>query len=91
MSWHSRFRSDNQKIHKHPKYILQYLFPCYFQNPTDDENQQLKAAEGLFYQEDIFELVMYVGLGVAVAFFLVGILWEFICRRRKLRKLFSMK
>lgn len=54
-------------------------------NPTDDENQQLKAAEGLFYQEDVFELVMYVGLGVALAFFVVGIAWEFLYRRPKIR------
>ena len=59
-----------------------YLFS--FQNPTDDENQQLKAAEGLFYQEDVFEMVMYVGLGVALAFFVTGLTWEFLCRRPKI-------
>lgn len=54
-------------------------------NPTDKENQQLKAAEGLFYQEDIFTIVMYVGLGVAVVLFILGIGWEFFYRRPKIR------
>ena len=44
----------------------------------------MKAAEGLFYQENIFELVMFVGLGVAIAFFVVGIAWEFLYRRPKI-------
>ncbi|XP_068753167.1 uncharacterized protein [Montipora capricornis] len=74
-------------LRNHPQEVFEIiasnLVPL--KNPTDDENQQLKAAEELFYQEEIFEVVMYVGLGVAVAFFLIGILWEFICRRPKLR------
>lgn len=57
-----------------------------FQNPTDDENQQLKAAEGLFYQEQVFELVMYIGLGVAGVLFLAGLTWEFFYRRPKVSK-----
>ena len=65
-------------------YLFIYLFIYSFQNPTDDENQQLKAAEGLFYQEDVFEMVMYVGLGVALAFFVAGLTWEFLCRRPKI-------
>ena len=56
------------------------------QNPTDDENQQLKAAEGLFYQEEMFELIMYIGLGVAVTFFIAGLIWEFLIRRPKLSR-----
>lgn len=74
-------------LHNNPQEIFEMiaanLVPL--KNPTDDENQQLKAAEGLFYQEDIFELVMYVGLGVALAFFVVGIAWEFLYRRPKIR------
>ena len=64
------------------------MSPSPLQNPTDNENQQLKAAEGLFYQEDIFTIVMYVGLGVAAAFFGLGIVWEFFYRRPKISKYF---
>lgn len=74
-------------LNNHPQEVFEIiaenLVPL--KNPTDDENQQLKAAEGLFYQEDVFEMVMYVGLGVAVFFFIAGILWEFLCRRPKIR------
>lgn len=62
--------------------------PCLLQNPTDNENQQLKAAEGLFYQEDIFTIVMYVGLGLAAVLFILGIGWEFFYRRPKISKYF---
>jgi len=76
-----------QFLHNHPQEVFEIiaanLVPL--KNPTDDENQQLKAAEGLFYQENVFEMIMYVGLGVALAFFIVGITWEFLCRRPKIR------
>ncbi|XP_068756892.1 LOW QUALITY PROTEIN: uncharacterized protein [Montipora capricornis] len=73
-------------LSNHPQEVFEIIASnlASLKNPTDDENQQLKAA-GLFYQEEIFELVVYVILGLAVAFFLVGILWEFFCRRPKLR------
>ncbi|CAH3120687.1 unnamed protein product [Pocillopora meandrina] len=74
-------------LQNHPQEIFEIiadnLVPL--KNPTDDENQQLKAAEGLFYQEDVFSLVMYIGLGVAAVFFIAGFSWEFLYRRPKIR------
>ncbi|XP_068695903.1 uncharacterized protein [Montipora foliosa] len=74
-------------LRDHPQEVFEIISSnlARLKNPADDKNQQLEAAEGLFYQEEIFDLVVYVILGLAVAFFLVGILWEFFCRRPKLR------
>ncbi|XP_068753162.1 uncharacterized protein [Montipora capricornis] len=74
-------------LRDHPQEVFEIISSnlARLKNPIDDKNQQLEAAEGLFYQEEIFDLVVYVILGLAVALFLVGISWEFFCRRPKLR------
>ncbi|EDO38860.1 predicted protein [Nematostella vectensis] len=63
--------------------IAEKLSPL--KNPTDDVSPQLKAAEALFYQEDMFATIMYAGLGSVGFLFAIGFIWEMFCRRPKLR------
>ena len=56
------------------------MFTSRIQNPTDDVRVEVLAAEKLFYEENMFKLVVYVETGCFALFVVGGIIWEFFVR-----------
>jgi hypothetical protein len=47
------------------------------QNPTDDVSEELIASQG-FLSEEAFHKILYALAGFLGAFFLLGLIWEFV-------------
>lgn len=62
----------NHEIFEH---IAKYLQPI--KSTKTEKDYAVKEAERLFYQEDLFTLVIRVGVGVVAGLVFVGLVWEF--------------
>ena len=51
------------------------------QNPSDDVSQEVKAAEGLFYEEGAFKMIVYCGIAILGVLIITGLLYEYISRK----------
>ena len=46
----------------------------------------MKAAEGLFYEEGTFKMIVYCGVAILAALGIAGLLYEFIAKKYCIRK-----
>lgn len=53
-----------------------------FQNPSDSISQEVKAAEGLFYEEGAFKMIVYCGVAILGVLFIAGLLYEYFAKRK---------
>lgn len=58
----------------------------FFQNPSDSISQEVKAAEGLFYEEGAFKLIVYCGVAILGVLVIVGLIYEFVAKKYLHRK-----
>ena len=54
---------------------------AFFQNPNDAISQEVKAAEGLFYEEQTFMLIVYCGVAILAALGIAGLLYEYLVKK----------
>lgn len=57
------------------------------QNPSDSISQEVKAAEGLFYEEGAFKMIVYCGVAILGVLIIAGLLYEFLAKKYLQRKL----
>lgn len=57
-----------------------------FQNPSDSISQEVKAAEGLFYEEGAFKMIVYCGVAILGVLFIAGLLYEYFAKKYLQRK-----
>ena len=58
----------------------------YLQNPSDSISQEVVAAEGLFYEEGAFKMIVYCGVAILGVLIIAGLLYEFLAKKYLQRK-----
>lgn len=58
----------------------------YLQNPSDSVSQEVKAAEGLFYEEGAFKIIVYCGVAILGVLIIAGLVYEFLAKKYLQRK-----
>lgn len=59
--------------------IAHHLKPL--KNPNDATSQEVKAAEGLFYEEGAFKMIVYCGVAILALLCIAGFLYEFLAKK----------
>lgn len=70
-------------VENYPRKVFQriadHLKPL--KNPSDSISQEVKAAEGLFYEEGAFKMIVYCGVAILGVLIIAGLLYEFLARK----------
>ncbi|KAJ7363511.1 hypothetical protein OS493_009666 [Desmophyllum pertusum] len=70
-------------IENYPRRVFQniadHLKPL--KNPSDSVSQEVVAAEGLFYEEGAFKLIVYCGVAILGVLVIAGFLYEYLAKK----------
>jgi len=70
-------------VENYPRRVFQkiahHLKPL--KNPSDSISQEVKAAEGLFYEEGAFKMIVYCGVAILGVLFIAGLFYEYFAKK----------